>query len=178
MKLNRIVGIAGIVVAVIIGLFIVVGAVLPKSYDVARTRTIQAPPDQVWAHLVDLRKHQAWSPWSARDSTMVYTFGETAQGEGAVYTWNSQDSGSGTYTITKVEPTRRMETRIQFDGMGASDGYWVLEPQGDATQVTWGFAGQNPGIMGGYFTLVMDPMVGADFEDGLERLDKVVTAAE
>jgi len=175
-KLNRIVGISGIVVAVLIGLFLVVGAVLPKRYDVSRTRTIDAPPDAVWAHLVDLHAHEAWSPWKARDPSMVFTYGESAAGEGAVYTWTSDNSGAGTYTIVEAEAPRRMTTRIQFEGMGASDGYWRLEPAGEGTAVTWGFAGENGGIMGGYFTLMMDSAVGADFEDGLARLDAAVTA--
>ena len=47
----------------------------------------------------------------------------------------------------------------------------ALEPAGSATKVTWsnfGDLGGNPLVR--YFGLVMDKMVGADFEAGLAGL--------
>lgn len=171
--MKRILGIGGIVVGALLLMTFVVLYLLPGDYAVERSRIVNAPAGHVFEQVIELRNHAAWSPWRARDETMVFTYSEPSRGDGAYYEWTSDNSGDGKYEITNSQTEiaiRRIETKITFIGMGSSDGWWTFEPQGDKTNVTWGFKGTNSGIFGGLFSALMDPLVGADFEDGLARL--------
>jgi uncharacterized protein YndB with AHSA1/START domain/uncharacterized membrane protein len=177
MSTGRVVGIVGIVLVALIGAFTIAGVFLPNDYRVERTLAVQASPETVYEQIIDLENHEAWNPWRTRDPTMRWSFGDSRRGPGAVYTWTSENSGSGTYTITEAVPHERVASRIRFEGMGSSDGYFLLEPRDGGTQVTWGFSGTNPGILGAWFSLAMDPLVGADFEVGLLGLKEAAESA-
>lgn len=177
MKPNRTLSYVGLAIVVVLGLLMIVGAVLPKDYHVQRSVLVDAEPEVVYRQVVDLKLQEAWTPWKANDETMVMSFGDPWVGEGAVYTWTSEGSGNGTYTITKVEPHARIETHIVFEDQGEADGWWTFEPDGDAVRVTWGFDGSIGGILGGYYSLIMDGAVGPTFEDGLARLKQAAESA-
>jgi hypothetical protein len=54
------------VVLLVVG-FAVVVALQPSQFHVERTATIAAPPAAVFAHVDDLHKWEAWSPWAKLD---------------------------------------------------------------------------------------------------------------
>ena len=168
--------ILGVVIGGVILLFVVVGLVLPKEYDVSRTQVIDAPAAVVFAQVNDLQKNEGWNPWKAKDQTMKVSYGAQTVGTGASYSWKGEKSGTGTLTIAKSDAPRHIENTVEFDGMSTATGYWDFVEKDGKTNVTWGFRGSNPGVMGGYFTLAMDKMVGADFESGLEKLKEVAEA--
>lgn len=177
MDFPRIVGFAGIGLTVVVGGVLIVGSVLPKDYAVERSIVIDAPQDVVFEQVVDLRLQEGWSPWKAHDPTMKWSFGDSARGEGALYAWKSENSGSGQYTITEVEGTGRLVAKVVFDDVGESIGTWTFVPEGEGTRVTWGFTGRTGGVIGGYYALMMDSMVGAAFDEGLAGLKAQAEAA-
>lgn len=166
-----------IIVLVIIAFSVLafgIGALLPKGFRVERSIEIDAPPEVVFDEVSSLKKWGAWSPWVARDPSIENTYSGPDSGEGAKVTWTSERSGSGVQTITKSERPTRIETALDFGEMGQPTSDWTFEPSGDGTKVTWGLSGTATGPLGGYFAVMMDGMVGADYEDGLQRLKKVV----
>lgn len=165
--------VVGIVLGVLIVLVLGVGLLLPTEYAVERKMTMKTKRDCPYQQVANLKNSEVWSPWKNRDPSMVWTFGEVTEGEGASYTWTSENSGDGSYRITKVDPGKRVETYIDFGTMGTSEGYWTFERDGEFTIVTWGFEGEAQGIVDRYFTLFMDSMVGPDFEEGLSRIKQV-----
>lgn len=168
MSVGKILG--GSVLAVV-GVVVVGGLALPADYEVERSLRIEAEPAVVFDHIVDVYKMQAWSPWKAKDPSMEITYGDPRRGVGAWYSWKGPDSGEGKYTITSADAGKALTSRIEFVGMGESEGFWRLEQDGEGTLATWGFRGTNETpIIGPWFTLFMDSMVGPDFEDGLKRL--------
>ncbi len=157
----------------LIGLVIVVlviGAFLEKDYRVERSIDIASTPEVVFEQINSLRKWEAWSPWLAKDPTIRSTYSGPESGVGATASWTSENSGAGSQAITKSEPPRRIETSLDFGEMGKATADWTFEPSGDGVQVTWGMSGTAGGPIGGYFALMMDDWVGADYEDGLSRL--------
>jgi len=159
-------------VVVVVG----IGFLLPKDFAVERSIEINAAPEVVFDEVISLRKWDAWSPWIARDPSIENTYTGPAAGVGAKVTWTSEKSGDGTQMITLSQRPRRIETALDFGDMGQPKAYWTFEPSGEGVKVTWGLKGTTSGPLGGYFAKMMDGWVGADYEDGLARLKKVVEA--
>ncbi len=153
--------------------FFVVGYLLPKDFHVERSIEIDRPVGSVYSEVIDLKRNEAWNPWLQKNPDMELTYSETSSGAGASYSWTSENAGSGTLTISKVEPLQRIENTLDFDGSPAT-GFWIFEAEGDKTKVTWGFEGTAEGPIGAYFALLMDSMAGSDFEEGLANLKTVV----
>jgi len=164
-------------ILVLLALIVVVvgiGAFLPKDFVVERSIEINASPEVVFDQVNTLKKWDAWSPWIARDPSIQNSFAGPEAGVGAKVRWTSEESGDGTQTITLSERPTRIEMALDFGDRGQPNAYWTFEPTGDDTKVTWGLSGTASGALGGYFAKMMDGWVGADYEDGLARLKKIV----
>lgn len=72
---------AGILVAALLGF----AATKPGTFRVQRTKSIQAPPEKVFALINDFRRWGSWSPYEKLDPTMKRTYSSAANGKGAVY---------------------------------------------------------------------------------------------
>ena len=162
----------GIVLALVV-VFVVGGFLLPREVSVARSITIDAPPEEVFPHVNSLKAFNDWSPWTGRDPNMVPEFSGPDEGVGAVMAWESKqrDVGSGRQEITASVPDERVETALDFGEMGTAEAAFVLVPVDDGTEVTWSFTGDmgsNP--VGRWMGLMMDSWVGGDYETGLANL--------
>src|SRR5688500_19936137 len=82
--------------AVVVVLFLLVVALQPSTYKVARSATIGAPPPVVFAQVNDFHKWAAWNPWDKVDPAMKKTYEGSPAGVGAVYAWaGNGDVGEG-----------------------------------------------------------------------------------
>jgi carbon monoxide dehydrogenase subunit G len=169
-----------IAVLIIIALSVLVfgiGAFLSKDFQVERSIEIAAAPGVVFDEVNSLKNWKAWSPWLARDPSIQNTYSGPDSGVGAMVSWTSEKSGTGTQTITKSERPRRIEIELDFGDMGQPTSAWTFEPSGDGTKVTWALSGEAAGPLGGYFAKMMDGWVGKDYDDGLARLKQVIESA-
>ena len=174
MKIVKI--LVGIVVS-IIALVVIIGLILPSGYQMKRSIVINAPVEKIFEQVNDLPKNANWNPWSLKDKTMKWTFGEIKAGKGASYSWTSQDSGEGKLTITESTPPSSLKTQIDFGEMGKSQGHWTFKPGEKGVTVTWGFSGDNGmNPIGRIFGAMMDSMVGPYFELGLAKLKEIAEA--
>ena len=154
--------------------FVGIGFLLPSQYSVERSIIVDAPIDVVFDHVNDLPKNESWSPWKAADPTMKWTMGDKTTGLGASYSWTSDNSGIGDLTISKSELNKHIQTELNFGPQGQGQGFWDFEQLSSGVKVTWsmtGDAGNNP--VGRYFGLMIDNMVGPQFELGLANLKQV-----
>ena len=62
-----------ITVIVLVLVFAIVVATRPADFRIVRSTTIAAPAAVVFAHVNDLRKWDAWSPWAKLDPAMKQT---------------------------------------------------------------------------------------------------------
>ena len=162
-------------VLIILILVVVVGLFLPTSYTVERSIVINAKPEAIHKYVGDLNNWEKWAPWKEEDPTIVVTKGEKTKGEGASQSWVG-DSGDGALTITKDSPTKGVEYDLVFEGGQYLSKSALLyeEQQEGETKVTWTMNGdmKSP-IIGGYFAIMMDSMVGEMFDRGLSNLKTV-----
>ena len=83
--------------------------------------------------------------------------------------------GNGRQEIVESIENERVETLLDFGDMGTADAWIDLEDVGGGTQVTWGLdvdMGMNP--IGRWMGLMMDRLVGPDYEAGLMNLQDIV----
>jgi hypothetical protein len=150
-----------------------IGLLLPSSYSVERSVTIQASPEEVFNHLQTLKGWPEWTAWTVqRYPDMKVSFSGPDQGVGAVYVWNGEEVGAGSLKLTGADPSRGVTYDLDFDnGQFLSKGEIRMEPAGDQVKLTWinrGDLGWNP--INRYFGLMIDGVMGPDFETGLNNL--------
>jgi uncharacterized protein YndB with AHSA1/START domain len=174
----RIVGRLILVLLAVIVLLAAISFLLPREVRVTRSVTIDAPPEAVFPHVNSLQRFVEWSPWQGYDPAMAQTFSGPEAGVGNRMEWTSEDErvGSGSQEITVSVPNERVETALDFGGMGGT-ATLALAPVGAGTEVTWGLdsdMGMNP--VGRFMGLMMDRWVGGDYERGLLQLKAQVEA--
>ncbi len=166
---------AGLTVLVLV----VLGAFMPRTWSVERSRILHVPPDLVQPTLVDLHTWGAWTPWSkSNDDSVQFTFDGPPTGVGARMTWEGQILGFGSLTLTQADPGAGVEYDLQFRGVDQpTHGSIALAPDPGGTRVIWkdgGELGWNP--IQRLFTPVFEAKLSHDFDDGLERLARIVEA--
>lgn len=164
-------------ISAIIALILVGGLFLPSMSHVERSVLVDAQPAQVFDYLNDFRKFNEWSPWAGLDPDTVYTFEGPITGVGAVMHWSSEDPsvGKGTQTIIQSERPRVVVTHLDLGTQGESTATFQLDSVDGATRVTWMLDsdfGWN--ILFRYFGAMMDKLVGASYEEGLNNLKAIV----
>lgn len=154
-------------------LLIVISFFLPSKYRVERSEVIQAPPEAIYPRLAQLKRWPEWTVWNTNfDSTLVYTFTGPAEGAGAEMSWTAK-SGNGALKLTGADPRSGVTYELNFEqGKFLARGGVMLTPaEGGATRTTWfneGDLGWNP--VWRYFGLLMDRMMGGEFQKNLDSL--------
>jgi uncharacterized protein YndB with AHSA1/START domain len=165
-----------IVVVLAIVALLAYAATRPDSFRLERQTTIKAPPEKIFANLVDFNKWGAWSPWEKLDPQMKRTHSGAASGKGASYAWAGDKVGAGRMEILDATPSSSVKIKLDFTKPFEAHNLvdFTLVPQGDSTQVTWAMYGPMAFInkLFGVF-MSMDKMVGKDFEAGLADLKAV-----
>lgn len=164
-----------VTVAAIAVLVFAIGFLLPSGFKVQRSIEINAAPERVYALVADPREWKKWTIWNQRDPAMTVSYSGASAGVGAKWAWQSNTEGNGEMEFTSTVPNERVVYSLHFPDFGMrSTGQLLLEPAGGKTRVTWtneGDVGASP--VNRYFALMMDRMVGPDFEAGLANLKAV-----
>ena len=155
-------------IAVVIVVFVLVVAMQPGPFRISRSATISAPPADVFAHVNDFHKWDAWSPWAKLDPAMKTTFDGPASGEGSTYSWTGDSKvGEGKMSIVQSKPPELVLIRLEFIKPMAQMCMteFTFKPEGQNTAVTWTMSGTNNFIGKAFCLFVnMEKMVGPDFE--------------
>ena len=161
-----------IVLVSLLALLFAGGYALSPKFSSARSTTIAAPADKVYALIADPREWKRWTVWNQRDPAMTISYSGPASGAGAGWAWQSKTEGDGKMTFTAAEPGKRLAYELFFPDFGTtSTGALELAAASGGTQVTWtmnGNMGSNPLFR--WIALFGDRMVGPDFEAGLANL--------
>jgi len=163
-----------IALAVLVILVLVVVALQPADYRVARGATIAAPPAAVFAQVNDLHKFQAWNPFARMDPAAKNTFEGAPAGVGATLAWSGNAQiGEGRMTITESRPDELIRIRLDFARPFASTSFaeFTFTPEGGRTAVTWSMTGHKNFVAKAIgLVMSMDRMIGGQFEQGLATL--------
>ncbi len=157
-------------------LFFVTALLLPQAAHVERSMTTTASPATVYGLVDGFKRFNEWSPWAGLDPATKYTYSGPETGVGARMEWASAnpDVGNGSQEVIDVEPGQRVTSKLDFGMDNPTTSTISLVPEGTGTRVTWTLDTDFSGsLMGRYFGLALDRMVGPDYEKGLAQL-KVV----
>ncbi|GMM70265.1 hypothetical protein MTsDn5_02170 [Alteromonas gracilis] len=161
-----------LLVGVLITLFVAISFFISKDYSVERTIVINAEPSEIYPYVVDLKEWSKWGVWFKRDPNMELEFSGPDRAIGMRSEWKSETEGNGEMEITQLEHNRRVLYRLYFPDFDmGSNGAVEIKPTSNGSIVTWrdeGTVDNNP--INRYFALMMDGMIGPDFEMGLENL--------
>jgi uncharacterized protein YndB with AHSA1/START domain len=153
-------------------LLLAVGFLLPSHFKVQRSVLVNAQASKIYPLIDNPRQWKQWAVWNQRDPAMQMRYEGPESGAGARWSWESKTEGNGVMEFTAAVPNRHVDYALSFPDFGmTSRGQLRLTPEVEGTRVTW----TNEGDMGGnpvnrYFGLMMDRMVGPDFEAGLANL--------
>ncbi len=170
-----------VAIAAIVVVFVILAALQPAEFHVARSATIAAPPEAVFPHVNDFHKWEAWNPWGKIDPAMTQIYEGAAAGIGAIYSWaGNAKAGAGRMTLTESRPHELIRFKLEFfkPMAGTSTAEFTFKPEGNQTTVTWNMTGRNHFIARAMCLFMnMDKMIGGQFEKGLAQMKAVAEAA-
>jgi hypothetical protein len=169
MKILKIV--LGIIAALLI-IFFVGGLFLPKTYSVNRSTVINAPDSVIYTNIADFNEFYKWNPWAKMEPTAKTSVtGPIGQPE-HLYAWEGEKTGSGQMKIKSVTLNKMVDIELRFikPFESLADTRFDIVKEGEGNKVTWTMSGENVGTMNKWMGLMMDGMIGKDFEDGLKYL--------
>lgn len=166
--------------AALVALLVSFVATRPGDFRITRSTTVAAPAGTVFAHVNELRKWDAWSPWAKLDPDMKQTFVGPAAGVGATQRWSGNAKvGEGSLTITESRPGELVRMRLEFlkPFKCTNAAEFSFTPAGSDTVVTWTMTGRNGFVSKAFCLCVnMDKMCGGQFEQGLAQLKAIAEA--
>lgn len=165
-----------VIVVCVLVVLAVIGLLLPRNTRVSRSITIARPASLVYATVNSFQLFPKWSPWQDLDPNVHQTMEGPRDGVGAKLVWTGNDKvGSGTQVITASTPNESVASDLDFGKMGVAKAALLLAPAGSSTRVTWTLVidmGASP--ISHYFGLMMDRMIGKDYETGLNKLKTLI----
>ena len=166
-----------IALVVLIAGFAVVVALQPSDFKVERTATIDAPAAEVFPHVNDLHKWDAWSPWAKLDPEAKVAFEGPEAGKDAAMSWAGNSAvGAGQMTIVESRPDDVVSLKVDFTEPmeGTSTSEFAFKPEGQSTSVTWTMASRHD-FIGKAMCLIMNgkKMIGDEMDKGLTQLKSV-----
>jgi uncharacterized membrane protein len=154
--------------------FMAVGFLLPGTWSAEVSIEVQASPETVYPLLADLGRWDEWTQWADVKSTLS----DPSSGSGAVRSWDDDQYGSGSVTITESRPSELIRYRVRVGEGAEVTGTLELEESPDGSVVTWreeGDFGRNP--LMGYIARTMSNSQEQQLSESLDRLKGVVGTA-
>lgn len=155
------------------------GFFLPKEEKVIAVKQINCPVEKVFAQVNDLQAWSAWSAWDRYDPAMSKKYSAITVGKGANYSWSGNwKVGKGEMSITESLPNEKINTLLNYNYEGTTQGGFEFRPNETGTEVRWWISieySSNPLIkrfFGGYGYVMMNYFLQKDFGLGLENLSQ------
>ena len=171
----RILKLVLIILGGLIGLFLLISLFLPSKVEVNRSINIKGSKKAVFEQINEFRNWEAWSPWLADDPSMTFNYSDQTAGEGASYSWNSDDpQNRGSQRITKVYEMDSLFTHMVFENAGEADGKFTFIQINDSRmELTWAFQTEFSFFMR-WMGLLVEGDVANSFETGLANIKYLV----
>jgi hypothetical protein len=100
---------------------------------------------------------------------MKISYNEIESGVGASKRWQSKLSGNGNMQITSSSYIENVDLDISIEGWNTFKGHFYFESSEKGVKVSWVDEGEFPFLLRA-MNLVIDKMMGQDFEEGLSNL--------
>jgi effector-binding domain-containing protein len=157
----------------VIIVFLVGAALIPKEFKVEATATINKPPALVFKQVNNFKNWSAWSPWEQADPKMKSEYGGPTLGAGSYHSWISESQGNGKQTITESIPYKVIRTDLDFYEQGSGTSYFTFSEIKNGTQVAWGMETETTYPVERVVFFFLKGMMQSMFNEGLENLKEV-----
>ncbi|AVR45694.1 AraC family transcriptional regulator [Christiangramia fulva] len=154
------------------------------KYQIEQQQLIYGPREVVFNKVNKLTSWKQWEAWSQQSEDMILNYGEKIQGEGASFSWSSDELEDGSITTTNVKPFTSIDQELVLEntlGQTRSDVYWEFDTQGDSTRVTWGIKGDESFMEKVAFTFqdrdlkdIMQPLMKKSLENLQDAVRKEI----
>ncbi|MBZ0241986.1 MAG: SRPBCC family protein, partial [Bacteroidales bacterium] len=161
---------------------LVLALFIKKEYTVEKDIIINKPKSEVFEYIKQLKNQDNFSKWATIDPSMKKTFRGTDGTVGFVSAWESEhdDVGVGEQEIMKITEGVRIDFELRFlkPFESTSAAYMITEKLNESqTKVKWGFSGYMNYPMNIMLLFMnFEKMVGADFQEGLDKLKTILEA--
>lgn len=165
-----------VIIGSLITLFFLVAFLLPSSKSLSRSITIDSSPGKVYNLITDFKNYKKWNPWSAREPDAKGEMEGEPGKPGHKWSWDGKVIGAGYLQIKEVEKDKRVLSDLVFlkPREMTGDDIWHFEAiEKGRTKVTWGNRAHLGYPVGRYFGLMLEKMLGPDFEKGLQNLKEL-----
>jgi len=124
------------------------GIMLPGTWHVEQSATVDAAPETVYGLIADLRRWPEWTEWNTTsDPGVQWHYSGPAVGAGSIMEWQGPRMGIGRVQLTAGDSKQGIRFGIAFQGHEPATGAIRLAGEGRKTVVTWamdGDVGGNP----------------------------------
>lgn len=177
-------GILGLIAFAFVGLIAWATATIPDSIHIERSIQIATPADFPFQQVNVMKNWKNWSPWDKMDPAQKITYNDIAEGKGAMYSWDGEQTGVGSLALESVKPNEEIVIDLNFVAPFEShpDGGFRFQKEGEGTKLTWyydekpTFGGKIGMRIGGMDQAGMEAMLGKSFEEGLQSIKKIAEA--
>jgi len=170
-----------LILLAVVTVFVLIVAMQPSEFRVARSVTMSAPAPALFAQVNDFHRWEAWNPWGKIDPAIKQTYEGAPAGVGAIYSWvGNNQVGEGRMTITESRPNDLIRLKLEFykPFAATNSAEFTFKPAGDQTAVTWSMTGNKNFMAKAIHLFVsMDKMIGGQFDKGLGSMKSVVEGA-
>lgn len=119
-----------LVLVVLVVLLLLVGLLVPRNHVASRSAVFDAPPDRVWAVLVDTGRAPEWRTGLESVEALPPLDGKRRYRETSGF-------GAITYVVEEERPPERLVGRIADEGLGYGGSWtWELSREAGGTRVT------------------------------------------
>lgn len=158
-----------IILACLVGLWLITAAIMPSESVIARKTEINAPSEAVFKEINTIQNWKKWSYWEKADPNMASNYSGPESGVGAIHEWKSEKMGNGKLSITESNNPTSLKYELVFEGMKPSQGTFTITGKEQAQVVSMELRMNLPFLfrpMG----LLSERMIGPDFEASLNGL--------
>jgi effector-binding domain-containing protein len=168
------------VLGVMLLIYTIIAFFCSSHFHFERSVMINASNQQVFDNVNKLKTWSDWSYWYNVDSAMKQTFEGPESGIGSKNSWEStnENVGKGSQFIKAVEPGKRIDIELSFEGMGTSMANWYFKDTANMVMVTSTMDSDISFFQRPIMAMMnMDEMLGPDFEKNLKGLKDYCEAA-
>lgn len=159
----------------LVAVLVIGGFFLPRETVIERERVIDQPRELVFQVLADLRHFQQWSPWFDHIPEADIRTEGIPGGIGSALVWSDERSGtSGRMWIVALSALERIDLDLELGDNEAEVHFSLAESAASGYRVAWGMRVEVGmlDLVGRYAGLLLPRLVGRDFDQGLERLER------